>query len=73
MSENTFKIGDRVEFIKGFNKGERGTLVGLKDAANSSFSVGGIPWYSIKMDAGFVRSGQFEGDFKKIKEKMVKV
>ena len=63
-----FKVGDRVEFTRGFNKGQKGTLVGVKDSSGSSFSIAGVPWYSIKMDAGFVRSGQFDGDFKKLKE-----
>ena len=75
--KNDFKIGDRVEFIKGFREGEKGTLVGLKGANDSSFSIGGIPWYNIKMDAGYVISGQFEGDFKKLssqkEKKLVKV
>ena len=62
--EKDFKIGDRVEFIKGFREGEKGTVIGLKNAKDSSFSVGGIPWYSIKMDGGYVISGQFEGDFR---------
>ena len=61
-----YKIGDRIEFTKGFRKGEKGVLVGLKNAKEASFAIAGIPWYSIKMDGGYVISGQFEGDFKKI-------
>jgi len=60
----TFKIGDRVEFTKGFRKGERGILVGL--------TIAGVPWYSVKMDGGYIISGQFEGDFKLVNEKKMK-
>jgi len=60
-----YKVGDRVIFTKGFNKGQKGTIVGIKNAKDSSFLIAGIPWFSIRMDDGFVRSGQFEGDFKK--------
>ena len=76
MSE--YKVGERVIFTKGFRKGEKGTVLGIKNANDSSFSIAGIPWYSIKMDGGYVISGQFEGDFKKFKaqkesSKLVKV
>ncbi len=70
MSKEDFKIGDRVKFIKGFRKGTKGTLLGLKDTKDSSFSIGGIPWYSIKLDGGYgyVISGQFEGELRKISD-----
>ncbi len=57
-----FNIGDKVEFIKGFREGEKGILI-------RSFFIAGIPWYSIKINNGYIISGQFDGDFKKIKDK----
>lgn len=64
-----FKDGDRVEFIKGLEKGEKGTIKSISIAKDSSFTIGGIPWFVIQMDGGYTISGQIEGDFKKISDK----
>jgi ribosomal protein L24 len=64
-----FEDGDRVIFTKGFREGEKGTILSMKNAKDSSFSIAGIPWYSIKMDRGYVISGQLDGDFEKLNSK----
>lgn len=54
------KKGDRVIFTKGFNKGEKGKLVDIRD-------IGGVSWFGVKMDrTGFVRGGQFQGMLRKV-------
>lgn len=68
-----YKAGDRIVFTRGSRVGEKGTILSVNGNKDASFSIAGIPWYSIKLDpAGLtgyciVVSGQFEGDFKKLR------
>ena len=64
-----FKAGDKIVFVRGFDEGQKGTLLDIK-------TIGGINWYSIKMEGGsrdgMVLSGQYEGDFVKVSDNLCK-